>query len=85
VERLLIPVLLVQTRSHGLHRCEGDDGSDSTGVSTDDQAHAHAFNGLCAINPHPDIAQATRCLGIVARYQPLVYSLVSGLLGDVEM
>jgi hypothetical protein len=60
----------------------GVDGPDSTGVSTDTQAHAHALLRLCVLpldTPHPDIC----CLDILARYRPLACSLISGTLGDV--
>jgi hypothetical protein len=63
----------------------GVDGPDSTGVSTDTQAHAHALR-LCVLpldTPHPDIPQTTCCLDILARYRPLACSLISGTLGDV--
>jgi hypothetical protein len=63
----------------------GVDGPDSTGVSTDTRAHPHAFFVFFFwfSTPHPDIPQATRCLGILARYRTLACNLISASLGDV--
>jgi hypothetical protein len=85
VERLARPFLCFYRRVRMDYiGVRGVDGPDSTGVSTDAQAHARAFRLRNRfVTPHPDMLPATRRLAILVRYGPLACSLISGSLGDV--
>jgi hypothetical protein len=79
--------LLVQTRSHGLNRCEGRRRPRQHGREHRYPGLRPHFPGLLDLllsgTPHPDVPQATRCLNIVTRYRPLACSLISDSLRNV--